>query len=67
MGIGLSEEAINADAASLASGTVSGIFTGDGVHPTALGYAAVGNVIFERMAELGCFDAIFDYYDSLGG
>lgn len=65
--IGLSDEAIAADASSIATGKVSGIFTGDGVHPTALGYAAVGNVIFERMADLGYFDPIFDYYDSLGG
>ena len=37
----------------------------DSCHPHAVGYAVIGNLLFERLFELGAFDAVFDYYDSL--
>jgi len=62
---GLSDRVIEKDAECFETGKVSDIFLRDGVHGNALGYAVIGNIIFERMAELGYFEAVYDYYDSL--
>ena len=37
----------------------------DSCHPNAVGYAVIGNIMFERLFDLGVFDEVFDYYDSL--
>ncbi len=62
---GFRDEVIKENEAKIASGTVSSLFLNDSIHPNAVGYAVIGNVIFERMATLGYFDALYDYYDSL--
>ncbi len=62
---GLSYSVIKSNQDNITNGKVSDVFLGDAVHPNALGYAVVGNVVMERLLELGVFDAIFDYYDSL--
>ena len=46
-------------------GTVSTLLIKDSCHPNAVGYAVVANIMFERLYDLGVFDKIFDYYDSL--
>ena len=62
---GYSEEAISEIYDNIANGTVSTLLIKDSCHPNAVGYAVIGNIIFERLFDLGAFDAIFDYYDSL--
>ncbi|MBE6635769.1 MAG: hypothetical protein E7617_06215 [Ruminococcaceae bacterium] len=62
---GYSEEAIISVQANIIDGTVSELLLADSCHPNAAGYAVIGNIIFERLFDIGAFDAIFDYYDSL--
>ena len=62
---GYSDEAIASVAENIALGTVSTLLIKDSCHPNAVGYAVIGNIIFERLFDIGAFDAIFDYYDSL--
>ncbi len=63
--VGYSEEAIVSVQENIINGTVSTLLLADSCHPNAVGYAFIGNVIFERLFDIGAFDAIFDYYDSL--
>ena len=62
---GFSEEAIISVQDNILNGTVSKLLIKDSCHPNAVGYAVIGNIIFERLLEMGCFDEIFNYYDSL--
>ena len=62
---GYSIETITTVASNIASGTVSSLLIKDSCHPNAVGYAVIGNIIFERLFDIGAFDALFDYYDSL--
>ena len=63
--VGFSEEAIVSVQENIIAGTVTTLLLADNCHPNAVGYAYIGNVIFERLYDIGAFDAIFDYYDSL--
>ena len=62
---GYSEEDIVSVQANIIEGSVSTLLIADRCHPNAIGYAVIGNIIFERLFDIGAFDAIFDYYDSL--
>ena len=62
---GYSEEAIVSIQEKIIDGSVSTLLIKDSCHPNAVGYAVAANIMFERLFELGAFDAIFDYYDSL--
>lgn len=62
---GFSEDVIAANAALIKEGKISSVFLHDSVHLNAVGYAVLGNAVFERMVDLGYFDALYDYYDSL--
>ena len=62
---GFSEEAILSVLGNIADGTVSSLLIKDTCHPNAVGYAVIGNLIFERLFKLGAFDELFDYYDRL--
>ena len=62
---GYSDEAIASVAGNIVAGTVSTLLIKDSCHPNAVGYAVIGNIIFERLFDLGAFEALFDYYDSL--
>ena len=64
---GYSESVISTVESNIALGKVSTLLIKDSCHPNAVGYAVIGNLIFERLIEIGVFDAIFDYYDSLNG
>ena len=61
---GYSKEVIATVASNIANGTVSSLLIKDSCHPNAVGYAVIGNIIFERLFEIGAFDALYDYYDS---
>ena len=63
---GFSDEVIATVESNIASGSVSTLLVKDNCHPNAVGYAVIGNIIFERLFDIGVFDGIFDYYDSLG-
>ena len=63
--VGYSEAAIVSVQENIINGTVTTLLLADGCHPNAAGYTFIGNVIFERLYDIGAFDAIFDYYDSL--
>ena len=63
--LGFPEDAIVSVQENIINGTVTTLLLADGCHPNAVGYAFIGNVIFERLFDIGAFDAIFDYYDSL--
>ena len=62
---GFSEEAIISVLDNIANGTVTKLLINDTCHPNAVGYAIIGNLIFERLFKLGAFDELFDYYDRL--
>ena len=62
---GYSEAAIVSAQESIIAGTVNKMLITDSCHPNAVGYAVIGNIMFERLYDIGAFDAIFDYYDSL--
>ena len=62
---GFSREVIDDNAASINDGKISSVLLHDSVHLNAIGYALLGNAVFERMVDLGYFDALYDYYDSL--
>ena len=62
---GYSDSVISTVEEKIASGAVSTLLIKDSCHPNAVGYAVIAHTIFERLFELGAFDAIFDYYDSL--
>ena len=62
---GYSEEVIAQFLGNIIDGTVAYPLIKDGCHPNAVGYAVAANIMFERMFDIGVFDAIFDYYDSL--
>ena len=62
---GYSEAAIASVQDKIIDGTVSTLLIKDSCHPNAVGYAVVANVMFERLYDLGVFDELFDYYDSL--
>ena len=62
---GFSEEAILSVQENIANGTVSNLLIKDTCHPNAVGYAVIGNIIFERLFKLGAFDELFDYYSRL--
>ena len=62
---GFSEEVILSVLENIAAGTVTKLLINDTCHPNAVGYAVVGNVIFERLFKLGAFDELFDYYERL--
>ena len=62
---GYSEEVILSVLGNIADGTVTKLLIGDSCHPNAVGYAVVGNIIFERLFRIGAFDELFDYYDKL--
>ena len=62
---GYSEEAIASATESIANGTVNQLLIKDKCHPNAVGYAVIGNIIFERLFRLGSFDDLFEYYSSL--
>lgn len=64
---GFSSDAIASVESNIAEGSVTTLLLADACHPNAVGYAVIGNVIFERFFELGLFDNLFDYYDSLNG
>ena len=63
--LGLPEDAIVSVQENIINGTVTTLLLADGCHPNAAGYAFIGNVIFERLFDIGAFNEIFDYYDSL--
>lgn len=63
--VGYTEDDIAPYRESIENGEVTILLLADGCHPNAVGYAYIGNVIFERFFDLGMFDALFDYYDSL--
>ena len=62
---GFPEEAILSVQENIANGTVTELLLADTCHPNAVGYAVIGNIIFERLFKLGAFDGVFDYYDNL--
>ena len=62
---GYSEADIVSVQSNIVEGSVSTLLIKDRCHPNAVGYAVIGNIIFERLYEIGAFDAIFEYYDSL--
>ena len=62
---GFSEEAIISVQDNILNGTVSKLLIKDSCHPNAVGYAVIGNIIFERLFKLGAFDELLDYYDRL--
>jgi len=62
---GYSDEAIISILKNIEEGTVTKLLISDSCHPNAVGYAVIGNVIFDRLFKIGAFDGIFDYYDSL--
>ena len=62
---GYSEEAIVSVLDNIIEGSVTELLLADGCHPNAVGYTVIANALFERLYNLGAFDAIFDYYDSL--
>ena len=62
---GYSDETIATVESLIAEGKISELLSKDGVHPNAVGYALVANILLERLIEIGTFDALYDYYDSL--
>ena len=62
---GFSDEEIESVASDIKVGRVSTLLLHDRVHLNAVGYALLANAVFDKMAELGYFDAIFNYYESL--
>ena len=62
---GYSDEAIASVEANISEGSVTELLLADGCHPNAVGYAVIGNLIFERFFDLGLFDDLFEYYDAL--
>ncbi len=62
---GYSEKDIISVENNVLDGTVSPLLLQDGCHPHAVGYAVIANVIFERLFDIGAFDALFTYYESL--
>lgn len=62
---GYSEEAIASVEASIKEGSVTELLLADGCHPNAVGYAVIGNLLFEKLFDLGMFEKLFDYYDAL--
>ena len=56
---GFSETAIASVEENIANGTVSALLFEDSCHPNAVGYAVIGNVIFERLFRIGAFDDVF--------
>ena len=62
---GYSESAIVSIQDKIIDGTVASLLIKDSCHPNAVGYAVVANIMFERLFDLGVFDEILDYYDSL--
>ena len=62
---GFSDEVIAEYKSDIEAGKISKLFLYDSVHLNAVGYAMLGNTVFEKMVELGYFNAIYDYYDSL--
>ncbi len=61
---GYSEEAIVAVLDNIIEGSVTDLLLADSCHPQAVGYAVIANTLFEKLFNLGAFDALFDYYDS---
>ena len=61
---GYSEEAIVSVLDNIIEGSVTELLLADGCHPNAVGYTVIANAMFERLYNLGAFDALFDYYDS---
>lgn len=62
---GYSEEAIVSVLDNIIEGSVTELLLSDACHPNAVGCTVMANAMLERLFELGAFDAIFDYYDSL--
>ena len=62
---GYSDSVIATVEGNIANGTVSSLLIKDNCHPNAVGYAVIGNIIFEKLFDIGAFDALFDYYDSI--
>ena len=62
---GYSDSVIKSVQSNIAQGSVSTLLVKDKCHPNAVGYAVIGNVIFERLFDIGAFDALYDYYDSV--
>ena len=63
---GYSEEAIVSVLDNIIEGSVTDLLLADGCHPHAVGYAVIANTLFEKLFNLGAFNDLFDYYDSLG-
>ena len=63
--VGYTEEDIAPYAEDIALGKVTPLLLADNCHPNAVGYTVIANTIFERLFDLGLFDELFDYYDSL--
>jgi len=51
----------------MAAGSCPGIYLHDGVHLNAVGYALLGNRIYEKMDALGYFDEVRDAKDIVFG
>jgi hypothetical protein len=47
------------------NGTVTPLLVYDTCHPNSVGYAVTGNIIFDRLLEIGAFDEVMNYYDKL--
>jgi lysophospholipase L1-like esterase len=62
---GFGAEEIASVTTEIQSGKVSSLLLHDNTHLNAVGYALLANAVFERMADLGYFDPIFEYYESL--
>ena len=62
---GFGAEEIASVRSAIESGKVSSLLLHDNTHLNAVGYAMLANAVFERMADLGYFDPIFEYYESL--
>ena len=61
---GYSEEAIVSVLDNIIEGSVTDLLLADSCHPNAVGYTVIANALFEKLFNLGAFDALFDYYDS---
>ena len=62
---GFGEEEIASVSSLIEIGKISPLLLHDNTHLNAVGYALLANAVFEKMADLGYFDAVFAYYESL--
>lgn len=62
---GFSDAVIEQYREDIDAGRVCAILRSDNTHLNAVGYALLGGAVFEKMVELGYFEPVLEYYNSL--